>query len=236
MRIMISYGLSVDKRAPSGANEYELNGGIMNISRSQAIGITVAVLAVFAAFGGGRYTALNPVDSGDKVVDAINALPPTSFGEPSLEGTIATGRVAGVFVELGRDLYLSVDKAPGNLRNSGRRFVEVEFPESLRKDRNVTSSIIRNVGVNIEVGDLVEVKFVDKENTVGNDHVTRVTQLVARKDSDLAKNYEQRILVRKFAPNSMTASVNHDAGAVDRFISQKSAGETGGQQNAASVR
>lgn len=207
----------------------------MNISRSQSIGI--AAVLVVAAFGIGRYTApVQGVGGGDAVVKAINALPPTASGDSSLEGTVATGRVAAVYVELGKDLYLSLDRAPGNLRNSARRFVEVEFPESLRKDRNLTSFVIRNVGVSVDVGDLVEVKFVDKENAVGNDHVTRVTQLIARKDSDLARNYEQRILVRKFAPNSMTASLNQDDGAVDRFISKKTAGDSGGQQNSTAVR
>ena len=136
----------------------------------------------------------------DSVANVVNELPPAAAGLRSkLDGTKAVGQVTGVYVELGTNFYISIERAPAALRKTATRYVNVEFPESLVKDFDTDSAIVKALDPAVEVGDVVEVKFVENAYAVGLNNVTRVTQIVAPHDTDMAKSFVQKIAARKAA-------------------------------------
>jgi hypothetical protein len=180
----------------------------MTTSRSQVIGITAAAFVIFAVFGINRYLVSQSGGAGDNVASVVNELSPSAAGaaaglKSKLDGTKALGRVAGVYLELDNNFYISVERAPSVLRKTARRYVEIEFPESLVKDFDSSSVVVRAVDPNVEVGDVVEVRFTENTYAVGMENVTRVTQIVAPHDTDMARTYEQRIAARKTAVRAL---------------------------------
>jgi len=146
---------------------------------------------------------------------AIDALPPTAAGQPSslapapvagsgerqesyLGGTIATGRVAEVYIRVADNVFLALNQAPEHLKKSAERWVDVQFPELLANDTGSARAILNRSDTKVAVGDVVEIKFAHKDNPryFPVKELTRVTELVASKDQLLARDYERRILAR----------------------------------------
>lgn len=176
------------------------------------------------------------------VSSTIDALPPSGAGLPAslapapaqaprieayLGGTVATGRVAEVYIRVAENVFLSVDQAPEHLRNSAERWVDVQFPELLANDTESARAVLNRSEAGVRVGDVVEIKFAHKDNPryFPVKEVTRVTALVAGRDQMLAKDFERRILARN----------GHGASRPD-WLSQASAvpsGQDGAPQTAA---
>ena len=172
----------------------------MTTDKSPVLGLTLATLVVFAVFGINRYLVSHSASSPDSVASTVNELPPAAAGIKSrLDGTKAVGQVSGVYVELGTNLYVSIERAPASLRKTANRFVNVEFPESLVKDFDSDSAIVKALDPAVEVGDVVEVKFIENGYAVGFNNVTRVTQIVATRGTEMAKSFELKIAARKVA-------------------------------------
>ncbi len=139
--------------------------------------------------------------------DYLNALPASGAGLPAqaarsaeayLGGSKATGRVAEVYVRAAENVFLAANRAPEPLRQSGERWVDIEFPEALGEDVESVRAVLNPSEAGVQVGDVVEVKFAHKDNPryFPVKELTRVTELVARKGEMLARDYERRILAR----------------------------------------
>jgi len=143
---------------------------------------------------------------------AIDALPPSGAGlssapaaaaqqvppEVYLGGTRTTGRIAGVYVKLGDNVFLAENQAPAHLRKDAERWVDIEFPELLANDTGSARARLQRGDAEVEVGDVVEIRFAHKDNPryFPVKDVTRVTEFVARKNEKLARDYQRRILAR----------------------------------------
>jgi hypothetical protein len=181
----------------------------------------ISMLGLFVAAGisiiGLLFTLTRLGESGSgipgSVSSTIAALPPSGAGLPAslapapaqapgteayLGGTVATGRVAEVYIRVAENVFLSVDQAPEHLRNSAERWVDVQFPELLANDTESARAVLNRSEAGVRVGDVVEIKFAHKDNPryFPVKEVTRVTALVAGRDQMLAKDFERRILAR----------------------------------------
>jgi hypothetical protein len=151
------------------------------------------------------------------VGSSIDALPPSGAGIPTsfapapvsapaqapqaeayLGGTVATGRVAQVYLRVAENVFLAVDQAPEHLRHRAERWVDVQFPELLANSTESARAVLERGEAGVRVGDVVEIKFAHKDNPryFPVKEVTRVTALVASRDQMLAKDIERRILAR----------------------------------------
>ena len=127
-------------------------------------------------------------------------------GEPSrkdgyIGGSRATGRVSDVYLKVGSSVFLTLDCAPETLRKSAERRVDVQFPDLLANGAGAASAFISDSQSSIGIGDIVEIKFAHKSSKETVPYfpvkeITRVTELIARRDEMLAKDYAQRILAR----------------------------------------
>lgn len=170
----------------------------MTTEKTPVLGLTIAALVLLAVFGMQR--VLLSRAGGDTVASVVNELPPAAAGLKSrLGGIVAVGQVTGIYIELGTNLYISVDRAPSTLRKSAARYVNVEFPQALVKDYEADSAIVKVLDPAVEMGDVVEVKFVEDGTSVGLNNGTRVTQVVAAHDTEMAKAFVQKIAARKAA-------------------------------------
>ena len=161
-----------------------------------SVGVALAGLFLFVSPG-----IPDPAQQGLSAA-GIDALPPSGAGVPSGQGeTMATGRVAGVYLETGQGVFLALDQTPAHLRTTAARWVDVEFPDLLANGSGAARAMIDASQPSIGVGDLVGIKFGQTPNA--NDarpfpvaQPTRVTGLVAKRDEKLAADYERRILAR----------------------------------------
>jgi hypothetical protein len=182
----------------------------------------IAMLAILAQSGKPQF------GKPDMVSSTIEALPPTSAGQPStlapaeaqrpaayLGGTVAAGRVSEVYVKVADNVFLAVDRAPPHLRTSAERWVDVEFPELLANDTGSARAVLNRSDVRVAVGDVVEIKFAHKDNPryFPVKELTRVTELVASKDQMLARDFERRILARNGQSNARPQWLSQSAPA-----------------------
>ena len=116
-------------------------------------------------------------------------------------GSRAIGRVSDVYLKVGSSVFLTLDRAPETLRKSAERRVDVQFPNLLANGAGTASAFISDSQSSIGVGDIVEIKFAHKNSKEAVPYfpvneMTRVTELIARRDEMLAKDYAQRIYAR----------------------------------------
>ena len=190
--------------------------GTLQFGKPHAMSVTLSALPptfTQGMSGQGQSGAL------DSVAGVIDSLPATAAGQPSsiapgqldarqqdtyLGGTVATGRVAQVYLRVADNVFLALDQAPEHLKNSAERWVDVQFPELLAGDTGAARAFLDRSDARVSVGDVVEIKFAHKDNPryFPVKELTRVTELVASKGQMLARDYERRILARsgKAAP------------------------------------
>ncbi len=147
--------------------------------------------------GGSAIAALPPNGAG-LPMSPTQAAPRTPPPQVYLGGSKAAGRVAEVYVRVAENVFLAVNEAPQHLQKSGERWVDIEFPDLLANDLGSARAILNQSEAGVQVGDVVEIKFAHKSNPryFPVKEITRVTQLVARRDEMLAKDFERRILTR----------------------------------------
>jgi hypothetical protein len=127
---------------------------------------------------------------------AVDAPPPAP--EAYLGGSRATGRVAEIYVRVAENVFLAAGRTPEHLRRGAERWVEIEFPELLADDTGAARAILHRGAAEVQVGDVVEIKFAHKDNPrfFPVKERTRVTALVAKRNEALARDYARRILAR----------------------------------------
>jgi hypothetical protein len=188
-----------------------------------------------------------PVDS-HAVSAFIDALPASGAGLPSsleatpaplpapvpaqdtyLGGSVATGRVAQVYVKVAENVFLSLEQAPQQLQANGERWVDVQFPDLLANGTGAARAFLERGDAAVQVGDVVEIKFAHKDNPrfFPVKELTRVTELVANRNERLAKDMERRILARNGASTPAWLAQAVAAPSAPRLLPQTTTADTG---------
>lgn len=155
--------------------------------------------------------------------NTINGLSPAGLGYASsrqfpkilhpvgdyLGGTEVAGRVAGIYIRLAQGVFISIDQAPGNVRNSAERWVEVQFPEALGNRLAEAPALLDANRANVEIGDAVEIRFAHPSRSLvfPIPEATRVTAVIAKNHEPIARDLEKRILGRQEGLTSLPVAV-----------------------------
>ncbi len=122
---------------------------------------------------------------------AITGLPPSAAG-PMPGADLPGSRSAA-----------PIDRAPEFLRRKAEVYADVRFPEALANGAESTLAYIGRGVDDLKQGDIAEVRFAHRAvAAVGGvsafpvHEVTRMTELVARKGTPMARDIERRILAR----------------------------------------
>ena len=98
----------------------------MTTEKTPVLGLVVAAVVLLAVFGIHRTLLGRAAAGSDSVANVVNELPPAAAGLRSkLDGTKAVGQVTGVYVELGTNFYISIERAPAALRKTATRYVKI---------------------------------------------------------------------------------------------------------------
>jgi hypothetical protein len=198
--------------------------------------VTGAMLALI-------FTMSNHDVSGPSRIDQlsvdINGLSPSAAGMPSssestppvaqkpgdgyIGGTKATGRVAGVYLKVNQGVFLALDRAPETLRKTAERYVDVQFPDLLANGSGAARAFLGDAQSGVTVGDIVEIKFAHKSGKETASYfpvkeLTRVTEVVAKRDEMLARDYEQRILARTIPGTTRQTQFGSNVPAVPGWL------------------
>jgi len=197
----------------------ELENKKITISKKMA-GLLAAAAMVVLAFV--LVPPSNPVSGvPDPVTASINSLPATGAGLPTLaapaavptqpeaaraSGTVAPGRIAKVYVKSAEGEFVDIGRAPDRLKQGAQRWVEVQFPDPAVGIPGTALALLGDTRDEIGVGDVVDVRFAPARDprAAPDKEVARVTGLVERRDSALARDFERRILARGEAPAART--------------------------------
>jgi hypothetical protein len=144
----------------------------------------------------------------DTVVASINTLPATGAGRPSpvatapdaarVGGALATGQVVRVYVKSAEGVFVEAGRAPNRLQEGNQRWAEVRFPEPVGGTTDSALAFLGDTRDEVGAGDVVEVRFSPTRDAraATDKEEARVTGLVERKDSALAREFERRIFAR----------------------------------------
>lgn len=177
---------------------------------------SILAFAVLAVALGGLWSFKEQRRAG---FDAMSALPATGAGVPQLPGMRAQeppalqpedsgqpgstvrGRVAQIYVRVQEGVYLALERAPQHLREAKNLYVEIEYPDALKSGETGVRGYVGEGHENLRVGDIVAVRLAHKHQpkVFPIREITRVTELVAPRDSELARAFERRILARQAA-------------------------------------
>jgi hypothetical protein len=135
------------------------------------------------------------------VASALNSLPASATGaDQYLGGTTAQGRVETVWVRAAEGILIDLAVAQPSQR-SGVRYASIEFPDPLANGATQARALIPEGET--AIGDVVEMRFAHKtiKGAFLQDYFKliekdKVTKVVAKAGTPLAKDYEARILAR----------------------------------------
>lgn len=154
------------------------------------------------AISGLPATAAGPSSSADLPVSRQVA-PPSPEERTDIGGTRATGQVTQVYVRVEQGVYLAWERTPESQRRKGEVYADIRFPELLANGAESTLAYIGRGVDDLKVGDITEVRFAHRGVVaVGGAsafpvrEVTRMTDLVARAGTPMARDMERRILAR----------------------------------------
>lgn len=124
-------------------------------------------------------------------------------GRTDIGGTRVTGQVTQVYVRVEQGVYLAWERTPETLRRKGEVYADVRFPELLANGQESTLAYIGRGVDDLRQGDIAEVRFahravaaVGAASAFPVREVTRMTELVARNGTPIARDIERRILAR----------------------------------------
>ena len=124
-------------------------------------------------------------------------------GRTDIGGTRATGQVTQVYVRVEQGVYLAWDRTPETLRRKGEVYADVRFPELLANGQESALVYIGRGVDDLRQGDIAEVRFahravaaVGAASAFPVREITRMTELVARNGTPMARDIERRILAR----------------------------------------
>lgn len=186
------------------------------MTKTKRVALGISLLAVAAAAGVYVYADARPVDdiqtgpiatavpkpaSGD-----LNALPPPAAGaaEGKVDGTTVTGRVDRLYVRVAEGVLIELGRAP---TTAGWRFASVEFPDPLVNGAVAARAIVPTGMVgDVNAGDVVEMRFANRSVSgpgFGGFRLLperdQVVKIVGKANTDLARDYQRRILARSGA-------------------------------------
>lgn len=157
--------------------------------------------------------------SGTNIHIDLNALPATGAGgrdgqrlETALGGKRLVGRVSRRYDYVADALYADPERLPWSKQMTNTvRFVEVEFPDRLPNGNGSTSARLIDSS-DAQIGDIVEIRIAHKHNPrfFPVREVTRVTDLVAKRDSAFARDFERRIRLARRAQSALQAVLYTD--------------------------
>ena len=152
----------------------------------------------------------------------LNALPATAAGVPEgqrleavLGGKRLTGRVRNLYIRVANNVFLDVAHAPKTLITRDTvHFVDVEFPELLPNGAEATRAQLVDMS-DVQVGDIVEIRIAHKDNPnfFPVKEVTRVTELVARSDTALARDFARGITLARRGVSPLQALLQAGPGS-----------------------
>ena len=188
----------------------------ITVSRKMA-GLLVSAAIVGLAFA--LVPSGNPTTGAtDPVAASINSLPATAAGRPSMvapagpalrddarsAGAVATGRVTQVYVKSAEGVFVEVGRAPDRLKEGAPRWVEVQFSEPVGGTTGSALALLGDTRDEVGIGDLVEVRFAQTRDPRADteQEAARVTGLVERRDSALARDFGRRISARSELPDA----------------------------------
>ena len=124
--------------------------------------------------------------------------PGPDAAKPSLAGLEAQGRVKAFYVRVENNVMLALERTPQHLRKPENLYVDIEFPDLLRNGAGSATGLLGEAYEGAQVGDIVALRFAHRHDPkfFPVRETTKVTQLVARKDTELARDFERRILAR----------------------------------------
>lgn len=198
----------------------------MNVSKKTQ-GIIGLLMVVAAA--GGAWQLREPARPGwdlssiDRVPAPSQPVEPTAAGRPldllapgaeSAElpiplqpddsgqgGSTARGRVARMYYRTHENIYIAAEHTPAMQRQPDRLYAEVEYPDRLKSGAlSVLTRVDERFG-DVRIGDVVDLRIAHKHDAKNFPvrETTRVTALVARSDTMLARAFDTRIASRKAA-------------------------------------
>ena len=187
-----------------------------------ATAIAAAAIYVFLS-GAPADIATGPIsfhEAAPPAPEDINTLPPAAAGVPSsiplphaparaatvpdadaqrdhLGGTTAKGRVRDVYVRVAGGVLQELAHAMPHQRE-GWHYVDIEFPDPIANGVAGARALVPERETAVGVGDVVEMRFARKGNANFFSARERdlVTEIVARADSALARDYQRRIVAR----------------------------------------
>ena len=180
----------------------ELENKRITVSRKMAgmlAAAGVAGLALVLILSGGPDNGAS-----ETAVASINSLPATAAGRPSSVAPVeavtgvATGLVAQVYVKTAEGVLVEAGRTPDRAKEGMQRWVEVRFPEPVGGTAGSALALLGGTGDEVSPGDVVSVRFAQTRDprAVTEKEAARVTAVVERKDSALARDLERRILAR----------------------------------------
>jgi len=152
----------------------------------------------------------------------LNALPATASGAPEgqrleavLGGKRLVGRVRNLYVRVANNVLLDATQAPRSMiTRDSVHFVDVEFQELLPNGTEATRAQLVDMS-DVQVGDIVEIRIAHKDNPnfFPVKEVTRVTELVARSDTALARDFARSITLARRGVSPLQALLQAGPGS-----------------------
>jgi hypothetical protein len=155
----------------------------------------------------------------------LNALPATAAGLPEgqrleavLGGERLTGLVRTLYVRVANNVLLDAANAPRSMITRDTvYFVDVEFQELLPNGTEATRAQLVDMS-DVQVGDIVEIRIAHKDNPrfFPVKEVTRVTELVAKSDTALARDFARSITLARRGVSPLQAMLQTSPGSAYR--------------------
>ena len=134
--------------------------------------------------------------------------------EAVLGGKRLVGQVRNVYVRVADSVLLDAAHAPATMiARDAVQVIDVEFQELLPDGSEAIRAQLIDVS-DVQVGDIVEVKFAHKDNPrfFPVNEVTRVTELVARRDTALARYVARNIMRARHGVSPLQAMLQPKPG------------------------
>lgn len=140
-------------------------------------------------------------------------LPEGSGSELALGGKRLVGAVRTLYVRVANNVLLDARHAPRTtIARDTVRFAEVEFPQRLPNGAEAILAQLVDLS-DVQVGDIVELRIAHKDNPkfFPVKEVTRVTELLAKGDTALARDFALSITLARRGDSPLQAMSQTDA-------------------------